>query len=228
MAEYADVKYARPLMFGEFGCNKGENTIDGFENQRGFYDAKWMNEEKEMTDEIVGGNVFEFSTEIANLVAKSALIETADAGKYGVGYFQPDDCDHDTVPCEFTPYPEFDNLKKAYTTTANSTVTHDSYAPSRTKILACPKSMSIELPPTPNVPVLECTALQPVCEGSTANAYEHADSSTSVGDKLAPSNGASAQTSSNSGNTKSAAASSATSTLALSVAAAVAAALSNM
>ena len=27
-----------------------------------------MNEEKEMTEEIVGGNVFEFSTEIANLV----------------------------------------------------------------------------------------------------------------------------------------------------------------
>ncbi|KUF65990.1 hypothetical protein AM587_10012340 [Phytophthora nicotianae] len=71
MDEYAEVKYARPLMFGEFGCNKGENTIDGYENQREFYDAKWMNEEPEMTAEIVGGNVFEFTTEIANLVDKS-------------------------------------------------------------------------------------------------------------------------------------------------------------
>ncbi|ETN19159.1 hypothetical protein PPTG_04549 [Phytophthora nicotianae INRA-310] len=115
MDEYAEVKYARPLMFGEFGCNKGENTIDGYENQREFYDeydtdialmrAKWMNEEPEMTAEIVGGNVFEFTTEIANLVDKSALVKPADAGKYGVGYFQPDDCDHDTTPCEFTPYP---------------------------------------------------------------------------------------------------------------------------
>ena len=36
--------------------------------------AKWMNTEKEMTDEIVGGNVFEFTTEIANLVeTKSTL-----------------------------------------------------------------------------------------------------------------------------------------------------------
>ncbi|GMF35553.1 unnamed protein product [Phytophthora fragariaefolia] len=39
MAEYAEVGYARPLMFGEFGCNKGENTIDEYENQRSFYDV---------------------------------------------------------------------------------------------------------------------------------------------------------------------------------------------
>ncbi|KAG3112575.1 hypothetical protein PI124_g8456 [Phytophthora idaei] len=112
MAEYVEVGYARPLMFGEFGCNKGENTIDGYENQRTFYDAKWMNEEKEMTDEIVGGTVFEFSTEIANLVDSAAVTKAADAGKYGVGYFQPDDCDNEKVLCEFTPYPEYENLKR--------------------------------------------------------------------------------------------------------------------
>jgi hypothetical protein len=39
-----------------------------------FVQAKWMNEEKEMTDEIVGGNVFEFSTEIANLVDKTGTL----------------------------------------------------------------------------------------------------------------------------------------------------------
>ncbi|ETP46428.1 hypothetical protein F442_07331 [Phytophthora nicotianae P10297] len=215
MDEYAEVKYARPLMFGEFGCNKGENTIDGYENQREFYDAKWMNEEPEMTVEIVGGNVFEFTTEIANLVDKSALVKPADAGKYGVGYFQPDDCDHDTTPCEFTPYPEYDNLKKAYTTTKNSTVTYDSYTPSRTKILSCPKSMSTDLPPMPNVEILECTALQPVCKGITANAYEHSDASTSAGEKRTPSNGngASAQASSRSGNMKSIASATVTSAI---------------
>lgn len=45
MAEYADTGYSRPIMFGEFGCNEGENTIDGYENQRSFYDVssrqKW-------------------------------------------------------------------------------------------------------------------------------------------------------------------------------------------
>ncbi|CEG50524.1 hypothetical protein F444_07336 [Plasmopara halstedii] len=202
MGEYAEVKYARPLMFGEFGCNKGKNTIDGYKNQREFYDAKWMNEEKEMTSEIVGGNVFEFSTEVANLVDKSALVKPADPGKYGVGYFQPNDCDHDTIPCKFTPYPEFNKLQEAYTTTVNSTLMYDNYTPSRTKILSCPKSMSIILPPTPDVTILECTILQPECNGRLANAYERTDSSTSVGDKLPPSNGygASAQTSSGSGN----------------------------
>ncbi|ETL85894.1 hypothetical protein L917_14625 [Phytophthora nicotianae] len=33
--------------------------------------------------------------------------------------------------------------------------------------------MSTDLPPMPNVEILECTALQPVCKGITANAYEH-------------------------------------------------------
>jgi hypothetical protein len=28
-------------MFGEFGCNKGVNTIDGYENQRSFYDVSF-------------------------------------------------------------------------------------------------------------------------------------------------------------------------------------------
>lgn len=40
MKEYADTKYARPLLFGEFGCNLGKNTIDGWENQRSFYDVR--------------------------------------------------------------------------------------------------------------------------------------------------------------------------------------------
>ncbi|KAG6616889.1 putative 1,3-beta-glucanosyltransferase [Phytophthora cinnamomi] len=188
MAEYAQVGYARPLMFGEFGCNKGENTIDGYENQREFYDAKWMNEEKNMTDEIVGGNVFEFSTEVANLLDSSALTKKADAGKYGIGYFQPDDCDNNKTECVFTPYPEYDNLKKAYTTTTTSTVEHDSYTPERDAILSCPKNMSIDLPSTPGVTVLECSVAQPVCNGKKANSYVHFSPHTKVGDKVTPTN----------------------------------------
>ncbi|KAG3147517.1 hypothetical protein PI126_g12845 [Phytophthora idaei] len=188
MSEYAKVGYARPLMFGEFGCNKGVNTVEGYENQRSFLDAKWMNEEKEMTDEIVGGNVFEFTTEIANLVESKTLTKTGDAGKYGVGYFLPEDCDNELTECVFTPYPEYDNLKKAYTGTKNSTVEHDSYTPTRDTILSCPKNISSELPPTPKVPILECTISQPVCNGVKANSYEHFSPSTAVGEKRSPSN----------------------------------------
>lgn len=42
MKEYNTVQYPRPLMFGEFGCNLGENTIDGYETQRGFYDVSGL------------------------------------------------------------------------------------------------------------------------------------------------------------------------------------------
>jgi hypothetical protein len=188
MSEYAKVGYARPLMFGEFGCNKGVNTIDGYENQRTFYDAKWMNEEKEMTDEIVGGNVFEFTTEVANLVETKTLAKTSDAGKYGVGFFLPDDCDNNKTVCEFNPYPEYEYLKEAYTTTKSSTVKHDSYTPTRDTILSCPKNISSDLPPTPKVPILECTITQPVCNGVKANSYKHLSPSTAVGEKRKPSN----------------------------------------
>lgn len=188
MSEYAEVGYARPLMFGEFGCNKGVNTIEGYENQRSFLDAKWMNEEKEMTDEIVGGNVFEFSTEVANLAGSKTLSKEGDAGKYGVGYFLPEKCDNNKTLCEYTPYPEYDNLKKAYTTTKASTVTYDGYTPQRDAILACPKNISSTLPSTPKVPVLECTVAQPVCNGVKGNNYKHVASDATVGAKRKPTN----------------------------------------
>ena len=40
MQQYNDSGYSRPLLFGEFGCNLGKNTIDGYDNQRQFYDVR--------------------------------------------------------------------------------------------------------------------------------------------------------------------------------------------
>ncbi|KAL4088390.1 hypothetical protein PRIC1_012812 [Phytophthora ramorum] len=172
MKDYKDAAYPRPIMFGEFGCNTGDNTMDGYESQRTFYDAKWMNEEEEMTDEIVGGNVFEFSTEIANLEGEKELTKKADKGKYGVGYFQPDDCDNENTTCEFTAYPEYDNLKTAYATTKNSTVEMDSFTPTRTSALKCPSALSMDLPDTPDVETLSCSVAQPVCNGKKSNDFD--------------------------------------------------------
>ena len=39
MKEYKAIGYSRILMFGEFGCNLGKNTIDDFPNQRAFNDV---------------------------------------------------------------------------------------------------------------------------------------------------------------------------------------------
>ncbi|KAF1326249.1 1,3-beta-glucanosyltransferase, partial [Globisporangium splendens] len=187
MEEYNGVQYPRPLMFGEYGCNEGENTVDGYEKQRSFYDAKWMNEESGMTEEMVGGNVFEFTTEIANLRLEKTLNKKADPGKFGIGYFTPEDCDHDTIPCVFTPYPEYDNLKKAYTTTKNSTVTFSGYTPKRDKILTCPSAVSTDLPKTPSVDLLSCTVAQPVCNGKKSNAGKKS-TSTPMTSKRTPTN----------------------------------------
>jgi hypothetical protein len=184
MKEYTATGYSRPIMFGEFGCNLGENTIDGYENQRQFYDAKWMNEEKEMTDVVVGGNVFEFTTEVANTISKQLTTEK-DAGKFGVGFFLPEDCDHKTTTCEFQPYPEYENLKTAYTTTKASTLTMNSFTPALNNILECPsKNISIELPPVPNVEVLACSVAQPKCNGKLSNNQKKQASSNDNNKKL--------------------------------------------
>ncbi|TYZ57517.1 hypothetical protein PybrP1_007691 [[Pythium] brassicae (nom. inval.)] len=194
MKEYADTGYSRPIMFGEFGCNEGENTVDGFENQRSFYDAKWMNEEAGMTDVIVGGNVFEFTTEVMNLAKTKKLAKTKDPGKFGIGYFQPDDCDNVKTECKYTPYPEYDNLKKAYTTTKSSTVKFDSYTPKRDKILTCPSAVKTTLPSTPAGKAHECSALQPVCNGKKANAFKKTGKATAIDATKAPTNSATAGT----------------------------------
>ena len=131
-----------------------------------------MNEEPAMTEFIVGGNVFEFSTEVANLKTKGALprrvmysldlvlltydcvalTTAADPGKFGIGYFQPDDCDHDATACEYKEYPEFANLVTAYTTTVTANLTKDAFTPSRDNILDCPKNAtwSTDLPKMPS------------------------------------------------------------------------------
>lgn len=116
------------------------------------------------------------------------LTKLKDAGKYGIGYFAPDNCDHDKVPCVFTPYPEFDNLKKHYTSTKNSTLKIADFKASD-KILTCPSTFSSDLPKMPDLAPLACTVLQPVCNAQKANAYtKNSNSAVKVGDTKQPTN----------------------------------------
>ena len=93
----------------------------------------------------------------------AALVKTGDAGKYGVGYFKPDDCDNNKTLCMFTPYPEYEYLKEAYTTTSESILKHDSFTPTRDTILSCPKNISSELPPMPKGEYGSSLGHSPVC-----------------------------------------------------------------
>lgn len=112
-----------------------------------------------------------------------------DSGKFGIGYFEPDNCDHVKTKCTFTPYPEYANLKSAYTTTAKSTVKMASFSSKHTKILKCPKTIVAKLPPTPVVNYLTCSVRQPVCDGAKANAFEKDPSLlVPIGSKKRPSN----------------------------------------
>eukprot|EP00644_Phytophthora_capsici_P019443 jgi/Phyca11/537855/estExt2_fgenesh1_pg.C_PHYCAscaffold_4030001 len=183
----ADIQ-PREMFLSYYDCSIDDNEFTRAEwlGYNHFYDAKWMNQEKEMTAEIVGGNVFEFVTELHNTVAKK-VTKTSDTGRYGIGFFSPDNCDHDKVPCEFNKYPEYDNLKKAYNTKISSSVTFDNYSPERTAILECPKNITADLPPMPKGDTMKCSTTQPTCDGETSNQVATSDA-VALGEKKTPSN----------------------------------------
>ncbi|RLN90920.1 hypothetical protein DYB28_012792 [Aphanomyces astaci] len=121
---------------------------------------------------VVGGIAFEYSVEKANLIDKSATPPFAgkDPGRYGIGYFSPDNCDHDAIPCTYSKYPEFDHLAQAYNTTKPSALTLKSFEPTRKESMACPADFpTVPLPARPNVKIFECSVYQPQCNGGSSN-----------------------------------------------------------
>jgi 1,3-beta-glucanosyltransferase GAS5 len=97
----------------EFGCDDPSfPTIDGIEAQRTFLevDAIFSQGHRE---EFVGGIVFEYSTELINSLSPYPFT-TFGAGNFGLGYFQPENCDDIDVPCVYMPFPEFSTLAAKY------------------------------------------------------------------------------------------------------------------
>lgn len=102
-----------PMIFTEFGClNAGYPTVSGFEGQRTFLQVETMFL-PEFLEEVTGGIVFEYSTERANALSDWPFREH-DPGRYGIGYFSPEGCDDIDVPCNFIPFPQFNNLAQRY------------------------------------------------------------------------------------------------------------------
>jgi hypothetical protein len=115
---FESYKYSVPALLTEFGCLAPSfPTIDGYEAQRTFHDAKWMND-RDYSDYFGGGFVFEYTTENANSKTLSAYpFTTFGAQNYGLGYLSPEDCDD--VPgggnnCSFERFPNFEALAKSY------------------------------------------------------------------------------------------------------------------
>ncbi|KAG3047908.1 hypothetical protein PI124_g24391, partial [Phytophthora idaei] len=107
--------YSIPVVLTEFGCvSPAFPTVDGYEAQRTFHDAAFMNL-PEYSDYFAGGVAFEYSTENANSMSTSAYpFKTYGPQNYGLGYFSPEDCTDTGTNCTFERFPNFEFLKEAY------------------------------------------------------------------------------------------------------------------
>lgn len=79
-----------PSLLTEFRCTtKGFPTVDEYEGQRTFHDAKWMNV-AEYSEYFGGGFEFEYTTENAKSTSTSEYPFTSwGPQSYGLGYLSP-------------------------------------------------------------------------------------------------------------------------------------------
>jgi len=118
------LNYSIPFLLTEFGClSETFPTVDGYSGQRSFLQGEWLATEPALRDLFAGGFAFEYSIEMEN--AKSASpypFTTFGLQNYGIGYFEPENCDDLNNTCTYHPFPEFDKLKKVYETANNVTL----------------------------------------------------------------------------------------------------------
>jgi hypothetical protein len=101
------------LQLTEFGCNSPSfPTIDGYIAQRNFLQVDVLFSQR-FRNEFAGGVVFEYSTEDINSQSKPPFTTYGD-GNFGIGFFEPDDCDDIDIPCSYVPFPQFDTLAEKY------------------------------------------------------------------------------------------------------------------
>ncbi|KAL4105620.1 hypothetical protein PRIC1_003680 [Phytophthora ramorum] len=143
--DFASYKMTIPVMLTEYGClNKGFPTEKGYEAQRTWLQAGWLYS-SDFRKVFSGGFVFEYSTENGN----SKLSDPASGfpftsygpQNYGLGYFSPANCDHNTTKCTYVPMPNYDNLATQYKAVSISSETSMSvFTPGtdRTTFPACP------------------------------------------------------------------------------------------
>ena len=145
---FAAYNYSIPALLTEFGCtSKGFPTVEGYEAQRTFHDAKWMNTDP-YSQIFNGGFVFEYSTENANSKSTSPYPFTAFGPQnYGLGYFSPEDCDDVAVTknCTYKRMPNYHYLALAYNSTdtsAEPTLTKYQVPSTRSKRSTCPSGFA--------------------------------------------------------------------------------------
>ncbi|TDH66890.1 hypothetical protein CCR75_004141 [Bremia lactucae] len=176
LTDFTSYDLTIPVLLSEFGCvNPSFPTIDGFEAQRTWLQAKWMFDST-FRDIFAGGLVFEYSTERANAQDESPYPFTSyGAQNYGLGYFSPRNCNHESIPCVYNPMPNFENLATQYNATDVSNETQkDDFRPLRTTLPSCPDGFAALADVTweaDSVESLSCpsTVQQYECPGQRTN-----------------------------------------------------------
>lgn len=136
---FESYNYSIPVLLTEYGClSKTFPTVDGYEGQRNFNQAKWLGE-KSVQNDFAGGLAFEYSIEAANARTPFPFQEFGEQN-YGIGYLSPADCDDITIMCEYKRTPTFYNLQRAYAQAKPDNITLDDFEPSdsRTGRSVCP------------------------------------------------------------------------------------------
>ena len=159
-----------PVVIAEFGCRaSGFATIDGFAAQRNWLqvDALYSPTYAQV---FAGGVVFEYSAEksVVDVSAQGNPWPYNDFMKlqYGIGYYDPIDCDHTTEkPCTYIPYPEFNTLagKLAATSSSSGFPSMDAYTIPQEVTPQCPVDMPSILEynwPTDTDPGLPCFVIE--------------------------------------------------------------------
>lgn len=139
LQSFDSYNYSIPVLLTEFGClSKSFATIDGYQGQRSFNQAKWLGL-PDVQKDFAGGFVFEYSIESSNARTPFPFKELGPQN-YGVGYFSPENCDDVTIMCEFNRTPSFYNLKKAYASAKALHLSINTFVPdeSRTGRTKCP------------------------------------------------------------------------------------------
>ncbi|CAB9524601.1 glucanosyltransferase GAS5 [Seminavis robusta] len=115
LEDYESFGMTVPVLWTEFGClNESFEEVEGYETQRNFLQVEALYS-KTYREEFAGGFVFEYSTEKSMAQDESPYpFDTFGPDNWGVGHFEPENCDDVTTPCEYERFPEWYNLAEKY------------------------------------------------------------------------------------------------------------------
>jgi 1,3-beta-glucanosyltransferase GAS5 len=141
LSDFSNYSLPMPAIISEFGCLDGSfPTIDGYAAQRNFLDVDALFTQR-YRNQFAGGLVFEYSTELLN-AATAFPFTTFGTGSYGIGYLTPENCNDQSIPCEYQPFPQFKTLATKYAAVDTSDEPSiDDYVITDTTFPQCPSQI---------------------------------------------------------------------------------------